>query len=230
MAIVLYDLCGADGRRFSPHCWRTRMALAHKGLETDSRPTRFSEIAGIADRQRKVLPTIQDGDTVVEDSWRIAEYLEETYPERPSLFGGATGKALAGFVQNWVGLELQVRLVRMILADIHAILDPADQAYFRESREKRFGKRLEAVQAERDEVWPAWQAALKPLQLSLRNRPFVSGDSPAYADYLVFGAVQWARCCSEARILPEDMPELGEWFGRMLDLYDGLGRRETACW
>ena len=39
MAITLYDLAGADEhRRFSPYCWRTKMALAHKGLAftTDS--------------------------------------------------------------------------------------------------------------------------------------------------------------------------------------------------
>jgi hypothetical protein len=32
MAIKLYDLAGAKSeRRFSPFCWRTKMALAHKG-------------------------------------------------------------------------------------------------------------------------------------------------------------------------------------------------------
>jgi len=34
MAITLYDLAGAEAeRRFSPFCWRTKMALAHKDLE-----------------------------------------------------------------------------------------------------------------------------------------------------------------------------------------------------
>ena len=33
----LYELAGADeNRRFSPYCWRARMALAHKGLEVES--------------------------------------------------------------------------------------------------------------------------------------------------------------------------------------------------
>ena len=32
--ITLWDLAGAeDDRRFSPYCWRVKMALAHKGLE-----------------------------------------------------------------------------------------------------------------------------------------------------------------------------------------------------
>src|SRR5436190_7008774 len=34
VTITLYDLAGAEAeRRFSPFCWRTKMALAHKGLE-----------------------------------------------------------------------------------------------------------------------------------------------------------------------------------------------------
>ena len=38
MAITLYDLAGAEtDRRFSPFCWRTRMALAHKGLAFEAR-------------------------------------------------------------------------------------------------------------------------------------------------------------------------------------------------
>jgi len=33
MTITLYDLAGAEAeRRFSPFCWRTKMALAHKVL------------------------------------------------------------------------------------------------------------------------------------------------------------------------------------------------------
>ena len=40
MAITLYDLAGAEAdRRFSPFCWRTKMALAHKGLEVETIPS-----------------------------------------------------------------------------------------------------------------------------------------------------------------------------------------------
>jgi Glutathione S-transferase, N-terminal domain len=38
MAIKLYDLAAAeDDRRFSPYCWRAKMALKHKGLEFEIR-------------------------------------------------------------------------------------------------------------------------------------------------------------------------------------------------
>jgi glutathione S-transferase len=44
MSMILYDLAGADpDLRFSPFCWRTRFALAHKGLPVETIPWRFTE-------------------------------------------------------------------------------------------------------------------------------------------------------------------------------------------
>ena len=49
MAITLYDLAGAeDDRRFSPYCWRVKMALKHKGLAFETIPWRFTEKEAIA--------------------------------------------------------------------------------------------------------------------------------------------------------------------------------------
>ena len=53
------------------------------------------------------------------------------------------------------------------------------------------------------------------------------GGSPAYADYLVFGAFQWARAISDLEVLAAGDP-IGAWRGRMLDLFDGLARRAPA--
>ena len=101
MTIVLYDLVGRDDRRFSPHCWRTRMALAHKGLAHEARPTRFGDIRTIGGGEVKTIPAIEDGDRRVVDSGEIARYLEATYPDRPSLFGGPGGMAVTRLVENW---------------------------------------------------------------------------------------------------------------------------------
>ena len=41
------------------------------------------------------VPVIVDGNKDgkwINDSWAIAKYLEETYPDRPSLFGGPQGE------------------------------------------------------------------------------------------------------------------------------------------
>ena len=228
MSIALFDLASADGRRFSPNCWRSAMALAHKGLQWRSRATLFTEIPNIGGGNRTV-PVLDDGGELVGDSWAIAEHLETRYPDRPSLFGGETGKALARFVQNWTIAQMHGPIFRMIVADLNAALAPADQAYFRESREKRLGCPLEEAQAQRDNELPAFRAGLGPLRLTLQAQPFLGGECPTYADYLPFGALQWARTMSRFQLLADDDPVLA-WFGRCLDLYDGLGRRAPGHW
>ena len=223
MSVVMYDLVGVDDRRFSPHCWRARMALAHKGLNCETRPTRFTEIQAICDGQQKTLPVLQDGDSIVCDSWEIAQYLEHTYPDRPSLFGGDAGRSLSVFIQNWTGAIVQVGLVSMIIADIHQHLLPEDQSYFRSSREQRFGRSLEQAQAGREERVEEFRKSLHPLRMTVRSQPFLGGEHPLFADYIVFGAFQWARSVSPFKILEDDDP-VRSWFERCLDLHEGLGR------
>src|SRR5580658_5771045 len=102
MAITLYDLAGADeNRRFSPYCWRTKMALAHKGLDVATIQWRFTDKTVIAPLGSERVPVIIDNGRPVNDSWTIVNYLEDSYPERPSLFGGTGGRASARFINAW---------------------------------------------------------------------------------------------------------------------------------
>ena len=225
MAIVLYDLCAGDAeRRFSPHCWKAKMALAHKDLEFESRPTPFTRIKDIGEGFSPTVPVIDDGGKLVRDSFDIALYLEETYPERPSLFRGKGGESHARFVEAWALSSLHPLLTRLIVSDIHDQLDEDDKPYFRESREKRLGGRLEDVQAGRDVRIDGFREALAPLRLMLGRQNFIGGDTSLFADYIVFGPLQWARVISPARLLADDDP-VAAWFGRCLDLYGGIGRK-----
>ena len=106
MAIVLYELGGKEGQRYSQFSWRTRLALAHKGLDFDTVPVAVSDKAAIAFSGQTKVPILKDGETVVSDSWKIAEHLEQAYPDRPSLFGGERGQALARFVNIWADRQL----------------------------------------------------------------------------------------------------------------------------
>lgn len=222
--MVLYDLVGQGDRRFSPHCWRTRMALAHKGLAHETRPTRFTEIPMIAGATCRTVPALQDGERLVVDSHAIALHLDRAYPAGPSLFGGSGGVALTRFVENWCAGVLHGALFPMILMDIYQHLTEEDRSYFRSSREKRLGRTLEEVSADRDARLESFAATLQPLRATLQDAPFVGGDAPLYADYVVFGAFQWARTVSPVRLLTDQDP-VKAWFERCLDLHDGLGRR-----
>ena len=114
-----------------------------------------------------------------------------------------------------------------MLLDIHRHLDPENQAYFRQDREKRFGTTLEDFVGDREARVPAFRASLDPLRRTVERQDFVSGKVPAYADYIVFGAFQWARAVSDFEVLAADDP-ITAWRGRILDLFDGLARRAPA--
>jgi glutathione S-transferase len=229
MTILLYDLVGEDASRpFSPHCWKTTMSLAHKGLDYRRMPTPFTSVPKVEGGVSKTIPVIRDGDKVVADSFAIALYLDDAYPDRPTLFGGDGGKAMARFVERWSQLTIHPYMNVAAMTDIHARLAPADQAYFRENREQRYGKSLEDISAARDAGLTAFRASLEPLRNMLGYQPFIGGDSPLYPDYIVFGAFQWVRVMSPFQTLAKDDP-VSAWFERLLDLHGGLGRSVAAA-
>src|SRR3569623_378937 len=149
MARQLYELAGSDpARLFSPYCWRTRMALAHKGLDFETVPWRFAQKDTIQAHGSEKVPVLVDGEARVNDSWAIAEYLEDTYPARPSLFGGEGGRGMARHLNNWRDVSVG-QISPFIIAAIHNQLDAGDKDYIRRTREKNFGKPLEEVIAGR---------------------------------------------------------------------------------
>jgi glutathione S-transferase len=111
--------------------------------------------------------------------------------------------------------------------DIYRHARPEDQPYFRQSREERFGMTLEQFSAGREQRLPAFRASLGPLRHTVERQSFLAGAAPAYADYIVFGAFQWARAISDFELLAADDP-IAAWRGRMLDLFGGMARRSPA--
>lgn len=227
--IRLYDLVGSDASRpFSPHCWKVAQALAHKGLAYESVPTPFTAVTGVEDGFAKTVPVIRDGDALVADSFDIALYLEKTYPDRPTLFGGPGGEASARFVERWSQMVVHPFLGATALLDIHDSLDPVDQEHFRRTREARFGRPLEDVVLHAASGLEAWRKSLEPLRSMLTYQPFIGGQSPLFHDYIVAGAFQWVRIVSPMEVLEPSDP-VAAWFERCLDANDGLMRRVAAA-
>jgi glutathione S-transferase len=230
MTIKLYDLAGAEEhRRFSPFCWRTKMALAHKGLAFETIPWHFTETAAIAAHGSERVPVIIDNGRAVNDSWTIANYLEDTYPDLPSLFGGHGGCGAARLINAWTDNVINTAIGPMIILDVLQCLAPRDRDYFRASREPRYGMRLEEIPGDRDARVQALRKLFEPLRQTLAAQPFIGGDTPLYPDYIVFGTLQWPRATSPLRLLEASDP-VEAWRQRLLDCFSGLARSAPGYW
>jgi glutathione S-transferase len=222
LAITLYDLVDKDGKRYSPYGWRTRMALAHKGLHT------ATELCWHSDRKlsfsgQSLVPVLVDGTRVVNDSWNIACYLDEAYPDRPILMEGPQGGSFARFLNVWIDTIIGRPLVRSLYLDIWKSLHPeADRDEFRKRREERNRGTLEALFAGRAKDFEELNRAIAPLNDLLRSQPFVAGAAPAYVDYIVFGTLQMPRRLNDVDPLSAQQDAILRWRDAMRGLFNGL--------
>lgn len=220
MAILLYDLVGKDtSRPFGPHCWKTKMTFAHLGLDYEIVPITFTGRAGAEDGNVPSLPTIRDGDFVLADSFNIASH----YAAGKPLMGGADGEAMVKFIESWSQSQLHTWIGGWAMLDIWNLLEEEDQVFFRNKREKMFGKTLEEITGNRENTVPELVKRLMPMKMALAHNKFIGGDEANFADYIVFGAFQWLRIVSGLHMIPSDHPVM-DWMNRCLDLHDGLGR------
>jgi glutathione S-transferase len=100
---------------------------------------------------------------MVYDSWEIALYLDEAYPERPLLMDSEQARGAIFVFKQWCERSVHPVIFQVIILDLFAHLHSKDQAYFRDSREKRLGVTLEVYGADR--------TGLARLQCSTRHLP-----------------------------------------------------------
>jgi glutathione S-transferase len=226
--LELWELGGRDDCRFSTFSWRTRLALHHKGLTFAVHPVAVSDKAAIGFSGQSKVPILKHDDRVITDSWAIALYLEKEFPERPTLFGGEVGQTLTHVFNVWADRELIPALIPFLMRDVLDCVDEADGAHLRRQIESATKKSLEELAAGREQAVQALRRKLQPVRKALETPDFLGGAAPTYADYILFGLLQWARVVSPAKVL-DDGDVVATWFERMLDLYDGVGRKQRSC-
>ncbi len=227
MALTLYELCGPHDVRYSQFSWRTRLALAHKGLTYEAIGVRISDKSSLAFSRQEKVPVLIDGEQVIADSWAIAEHLEATHAHQPSLFGCEIGKGVSRFVNAWTDRQIIPRLAPLMMVDVVNRLDKEDATHLRQQIEGVFGKGLEELSADRETKVGALRKLLDPARAILRQQPFLCGNNPAYADYVLFSVFQWCRIMSAFDPLENDKP-LAEWRERVLDQFEGFARVDPA--
>jgi glutathione S-transferase len=170
------------------------------------------------------VPIVTDGDRVIHDSWNIACYLEDKFPDRPSLFAGSGGRGLGRLVNRWSDVTLGAAIRRLIAADFILCLDAGDRAYYRSSREAAFGCTLEEHCADRSRWLVEFATVIAPLEQTLAEQPYFTGAAPGYADYIFLSVFQYARLGCPDEFLGEGTA-LRRWRDGLTQAFSGLGNR-----
>jgi glutathione S-transferase len=225
--LELWELGGRDDCRYSTFSWRTRLALHHKGLSFAAHPIAVSDKAAIGFSGQGKVPILKHDGRVITDSWAIALYLEKEFPERPTLFGGDVGRTLTQVFNVWADRELIPALIPFLMRDVLDCVGEADGAHLRRQIESAMKASLEELYAGREKAMLGFRRKLQPVRKALETNDFLGGATATYADHILFGILQWARVVSPVKTL-EETDMVAAWFERMLDLYDGVGRKERS--
>ncbi len=211
---ILYDLAGANEKlRFSPYCFRVKLAMQLKRLEYQTEVVRMTEKDKIEFSGQGLLPVLRDGELVIADSWKILQHLDTHYPQYFDL--QITTQPLQQFIRHWCDKSLHPALFKITAPFVHANLAVKDQGYFRETREKRINKSLEALASEREIHLLNLNLVVEPLRQTLSTQKYLAGDhTPGLADLLVLSAFLWPEALLPFALF-EDIDAIQIWRQRV---------------
>ncbi|KAI0372258.1 hypothetical protein BV20DRAFT_940572 [Pilatotrama ljubarskyi] len=243
--IVFYDIPGKDTslKCWSPNTWKTRYTLNVKGIPYKTVWVEYPDIEAVL-RKIGALPTEHKADgsplytlpaiydpntkTALAESAAIVRYLDKTYPDTPRLIPAGTDALHAAFNQAFrsvLGEDLHYSLV----AAVANSLPPRSEAYFRTTREARFGVKLEELAPpgpKREKHWSGVQHAFHTyaqwLETDGTDKLFFTGDKIAYADVTIAAYLVWLRVILGAD--SKEWADLRTWdggrWGRFMDAFE----------
>jgi glutathione S-transferase len=217
MTITLYELSAENPKiKFSPHCWKAHLALSHKNINFESEPVSFGKIKEVLFFvDYSLLPVLKDGDEIITDSWNIAEYLEASSPQSPSLFHDEVGKALAESINNWCNTVLANCIRPINWMHIYNLISEEDKIYFRQTREARIGMTLEEYTDDPEQKIANLGEALDKIREVLAVQKFLGGVKLSYADICLLATLMWLACVSDIEFLNKN-DIVYDWYVRML--------------
>ncbi|KAI1374197.1 putative glutathione S-transferase [Hypoxylon crocopeplum] len=194
--IVFFDLPSRPPKKaWSYNPWKTRFVLNFKGIPYKTEFIEYPEIKPRfqdhfpKDTEEFTVPTIilPDG-TWVMDSWKIAEVLEEKYPEPSILLDSPYLKKLRGVLSQVMEPLTAIKVCNVY----NNILSEASQPYFRRTREEDIGKTFEKLAEEQSDeaAWKASEPYFHQVTAFLQENPegpFFEGKTPGFADFVWAG-------------------------------------------
>ena len=146
------------------------------------------------------VPVIYDPNTktVMEESLKIAQYLDNTYPDAPRLIPDGAfvlHNAFSTIVESTV-----LSIVPILILPLHDNLNPISADFFRNAREKDFGTTLEKWvpkgEEECDKILEVLEQGLGRIAgwfTGGQTGPFVMGDVTTFSDMILGAWIIWLK-------------------------------------
>jgi len=144
------------------------------------------------------LPIIHDPSTgtTIAESFKIAQYLDKTYPDTPRIVPTGTESLQNAFRTAVSALESPIYAFA-IPKTFELLSEPADREYFRNTRESFFGTTLEELTPTGDAATITWAKVKEAFSTYASwyegGGKYFAGESPCFADVVLTGKVFWIR-------------------------------------
>ncbi|TEB27756.1 hypothetical protein FA13DRAFT_1736220 [Coprinellus micaceus] len=220
--ITLFDIPStAPGSAWSLNPWRTRLALAYKGIPFRTEWVEYPDIRPVL-QSHNIQPTgkLADGsgyysvpaildiddatgevNTALADSFPIVKYLDEAYPDTPRLIPEGTSEDQETFARGYIRSILPI-LIIMIKVGLPKLNERSQDHYSTARAEDLFPlfkvKRVEKWPwSEEDQAkhWADAKKALDALDEKLTatdaKGPWYLGDRISFADFVIGASLIW---------------------------------------
>ncbi|KAL4062936.1 hypothetical protein V8B97DRAFT_1649565 [Scleroderma yunnanense] len=234
LPLILYDIpSNIEGNYWSPNTVKSRFILAHKGLpfevdwvEFPDIAPRMKEIGATPNKfpdgsERYTLPVLRDPNTgaIITDSWDIAVYLENTYPEKP-IFPKDSQGLIRAFEAAYINQVMPA--IKFLLLRAREIMNEPSVEYYTTTKEEHFKQKFEEFSPEgpeRDQHWSVLEKGFTTIKTWYDNTDgkWLMGSTFSYADILAGSGLFWFK-----RVLHDD-----EW-KRVAAWHDGHWKRLLA--
>ncbi|KAF9270536.1 hypothetical protein L218DRAFT_952651 [Marasmius fiardii PR-910] len=205
--VEFYDIASKDGGTTSPNAFKTRYSLHFKGVPYKRIVVEYPDIKTVCEKigatptMKKpdgtpfyTLPAIRDLLTgvVISDSMCIAEYLDEQYPDKPTLIPDGT-LALHKAYNDAFGAKF-LNMIPLMLPKVPPTLNPLSQEYYERTRKEMFGMTLaELYPKDPDAQWKKVEADFEVVAGWFKEDEFIGGDRPIFADFVTASFVLFVR-------------------------------------
>jgi glutathione S-transferase len=159
------------------------------------------------------LPVIMDPNTnrFISDSFAIAQYLDEQYPDTPKVLPYGTAALIHVFQTAF--LNAAIGAVKLTMMKGAETLNPESKEYYIRTRSKWFDVPWEqlALPEKKEEQWNELRVVCDTVDgwYSKSTSQFILGDTPCFADFEVAAYFKWIQYCFEK----QEWEEVKSWNG-----------------